>query len=81
MAVEGVGLAPGRLAAARAGDLDEVGALGQRVALPGRLDVARQHHRQVLPRAPAPAPQPSQWMIGIGVPQKRWREIEKSAAR
>ena len=55
VAVEGVGLALGRLAAARAGDVDELGALGQRVALARRLDVARQHHRQVLARAPAPA--------------------------
>ena len=50
VAVEGVGLALGGLAAARALDVDEVGALGERVALPGRLDVARQHHRQLLDR-------------------------------
>ncbi len=50
VAVERVGLAPRRAAAARAGGLQEVGALGQRVALAGRLDVARQHHRQVLDR-------------------------------
>ena len=50
VAVERVGLAPRGAAAARAGRLEEVGALGQRVALAGRLDVARQPHRQVLDR-------------------------------
>ena len=48
VAVEGVGLALGRLAAHGAGDIDEVGALGERIAFPGRLDVARQAHRQLL---------------------------------
>ena len=33
------------------------------------------------PRGPAPARSSSQWTIGIGVPQERWREIEKSLAR
>ena len=47
MAVEGVGLALGGAAAAGTVDVDEVGALGERVAFAGRGDVARQHHRQV----------------------------------
>ena len=80
VAVERVGLALGRLAAARAGDVDEVGALGERVALAGRLDVARQDDRQVL-AGTGTGPQSSQWTTGIGVPQERWREIEKSVAR
>ena len=50
VAVEGVGLPLGGLAAARALDVDEVGPLGERVALPGRLDVAGQDHGQILDR-------------------------------
>ena len=50
VAVERVGLAPRRAAAGRAARLEEVGALGQRIAFAARLDVARQHDGQVLDR-------------------------------
>ena len=81
VAVEGVGLALGGAAAPRALDVDEVGALGQRVALAGRLDVARQDDRQVVLGHRDRRRRRSQWTTGIGVPQERWREIEKSLAR
>jgi hypothetical protein len=45
VAIERVGLALGRLAASRAVDLDELGPLGQRVALARRLDVPREDNR------------------------------------
>src|SRR5262249_53234296 len=50
MAVEGVGLAPGGSAAPRALDLDEVGALGQRVPLGTWHQVAREEDREVVDR-------------------------------
>ena len=55
VAVEGVGLALRRRAALRAVDVDEVGALGERIPFAGRHDVARQDDRQVGLGRPAPA--------------------------
>ncbi len=47
VAVERVGLAPGVRSAARAADLDEVRALGERIPFAGRDQVARQLDREV----------------------------------
>ena len=80
MAVEGVGLPLGGLSAVGAGDVDEIGVLGERVSLSAWLDIAGEDDRQVLLRnrdgAAALAVDHRDWG-----PPKALADMEKSVAR
>ena len=82
--VHRVRVALGRAAALGSGHVHPVGRRAQRAGAL-RLQVetlgGRQQHRQLGLRAPGTSPHCSQWMIGMGVPQYRWREISQSRSR
>ncbi len=75
-------LALGRAVTGRAGDVQERGVPGQRIdPAAGIVDVVGQEHRKVRDSGTGTIPQRSQWITGMGVPQKRWRLKPQSRRR